>query len=57
MPSNDQSGDAAVEIIAEFLAELVGHSRAVRYHNAAALIARLASHDPPILLKMESKTK
>ena len=57
MPSNDQSGDAATEVIVEFLAELIGLTREARYHNAAALIARLASHDPPILLTMESKTK
>lgn len=47
---------AAREVIIRFLAELrPDHDRATLEHNAAALLARLASHEPPILTGFADK--
>lgn len=52
MDKSAQEWLASRKVIVEFLRELnprmtQGHLE----HNAAAIIARLASHDPPIMLK------
>lgn len=47
---------AAREVIVKFLAEF-GQAEQRAQHNAAALIARLANHDPPILLVYANEIK
>lgn len=49
---------AARTVIADFLAEISGGQRvhkSVHEHNAAAILARLAHHKPPILISMEAR--
>ncbi len=48
---------AARNVIAEIIRELVPLTRAAAEHNAAAIIARLAHHKPPILLRSEDQTE